>query len=229
MVLLAIFLWLAIRSTRFWPIWVAALLQAEVFIHVGQIVVPAAGWKAYMNALAVWGWVTQIVLIVATWRHRQRLAQHGSDASWKGVQHPASHTAKLIPCPRPFRYRQMRSVLMTVMPNSNDVQAASLWPANSRALVCRAFLRVEKVILESLGPLLSARQYVALLFEVYLAEIEGKTLYQACLSTDEIVSKPHRRSARLAQLGASLASPVSRIIAERISSLHGTADPPSTA
>lgn len=88
MVLLAIFLWLAIRSTRFWPIWVAALLQAEVFIHVGQIVVPAAGWKAYMNALAVWGWVTQIVLIVATWRHRQRLAQHGSDASWKGC--PAS-------------------------------------------------------------------------------------------------------------------------------------------
>lgn len=91
---------------------------------------------------------------------------------------------------------------MTVMPNSNDVRPANLWSASSRALVCRAFLRVEKVILESLGPLLSARQYVALLFEVYLAEIEGKTLYQACLSTDEIVSKPHRRSARLAQLGA---------------------------
>lgn len=96
---------------------------------------------------------------------------------------------------------------MTMMPNSNEVQSAGLWPASSRAVVCRAFLRVEKIILESLGPLLSARQYVALLFEVYLAEIEGKTLYQACLSTDEIVSKPHRRSARLATLGALIREP----------------------
>ncbi|WDF74215.1 AbrB/MazE/SpoVT family DNA-binding domain-containing protein [Novosphingobium sp. KACC 22771] len=96
---------------------------------------------------------------------------------------------------------------MTMMPNANEVQSAGQWPAQSRALVCRAFLRVEKIILESLGPQLSARHYVALLFEVYLAEIEGKTLYQACLSTDEIVSKPHRRSARLAALGALIRRP----------------------
>ncbi|MDR6710201.1 hypothetical protein J2X73_004606 [Novosphingobium sp. 1748] len=82
-VLFGIFLWLAIRSTRFWPIWVAALLNAEVFIHVGHIIAPTAGWKAYMNAVAIWGWVTQIVLIVATWRHRRRIALQGSDASWK--------------------------------------------------------------------------------------------------------------------------------------------------
>ncbi|WDF74214.1 hypothetical protein [Novosphingobium sp. KACC 22771] len=83
-VLLAIFLWLAIRSTRFWPIWVAGLLGSEVLVHVGVILAPLATWRAYLNATAMWSWVAQIILIVATWRHRERLAQRGNDASWKG-------------------------------------------------------------------------------------------------------------------------------------------------
>jgi len=71
-----------------------------------------------------------------------------------------------------------------------------------RAGTCRTLQRLELVIEKALGPALSARPYWGLLLNIYQAEIEGKTLFQACLSTDEQASKPHRRSVRLAELGA---------------------------
>jgi hypothetical protein len=40
LVILGIFLWLSLRTTRFWPMWIAALLSAEVLIHIALLLVP---------------------------------------------------------------------------------------------------------------------------------------------------------------------------------------------
>jgi hypothetical protein len=81
--LLGIFLWLSIRSTRFWPIWIAAMLGAEVIIHIALMVAPDVVPRTYMHALALWSWMGQLVLVTATWRHRMRLTRLGADAPWK--------------------------------------------------------------------------------------------------------------------------------------------------
>ncbi|QNG43571.1 hypothetical protein H3V42_16525 [Sphingobium yanoikuyae] len=83
MSILGIFLWLSIRSTRFWPIWIAAMLGAEVVIHVALVIAPEVVPRAYMHALALWSWFAQLVLVIATWRHRRRLMRLGVDAPWK--------------------------------------------------------------------------------------------------------------------------------------------------
>jgi hypothetical protein len=83
MVILGIFLWLSIRSTRFWPIWIAALLGAEVLVHLATMVAPRAGWEAYMAGTMMWSWGAQTLLIAATWRHRCRVARTGADTPWK--------------------------------------------------------------------------------------------------------------------------------------------------
>lgn len=82
-IVLSVFLWLSVRSTRFWPIWIAAMLTAEVIVHIGLVVAPSVHWSAYMDATALWGWIAQLMLIVATWRARRRQKYPGADAPWK--------------------------------------------------------------------------------------------------------------------------------------------------
>lgn len=81
--MLGIFLWLSFKSTRFWPAWVSGMLMAEVAVHVMRVTVPDVVPKAYMDAVAIWSWVAQLILIVATWRHQRRLVRLGADSSWK--------------------------------------------------------------------------------------------------------------------------------------------------
>ena len=81
--MLGVFLWLSFKSTRFWPAWVSGMLMAEIAVHVMRVTVPDVVPKAYLDAVAIWSWIAQIILIVATWRHRRRLARLGVDSSWK--------------------------------------------------------------------------------------------------------------------------------------------------
>ncbi|WEK43249.1 MAG: hypothetical protein P0Y64_18340 [Candidatus Sphingomonas colombiensis] len=81
--ILGVFLWLSVRCTRFWPIWIAAMLTAEVIVHIGLVIAPSVPWKAYMDATALWGWIAQLMLIVATWRTKRRQMDLGADAPWK--------------------------------------------------------------------------------------------------------------------------------------------------
>ena len=53
-----------------------------------------------------------------------------------------------------------------------------------------------------MGRKLSSSPYLGSLLQVYLAEIEGERIYQACLSTDHASSTAHRRSTRLEEFGA---------------------------
>jgi len=83
LLLLSVFLWLAQRSTRFWPIWIAGFLAAEIIVHLARAAVPDFFTLEYMDAIALWGWLAQVLLIVATWRHRHRIRRWGADESWK--------------------------------------------------------------------------------------------------------------------------------------------------
>lgn len=82
-VLLLFFVWLSVKSTRFWPLWVSALLGAEVAVHIASMIAPAFAAAAYMNANAPWSWLAQTVLVIATKRHQLRLQNSGADAPWK--------------------------------------------------------------------------------------------------------------------------------------------------
>lgn len=81
--LLSVFIWLSLKSTRFWPLWIGAMLCAEIAVHLMRILMPAIVPRAYVDALAVWSWVAQAMLIVATWRHRRRMTYRGVDRPWK--------------------------------------------------------------------------------------------------------------------------------------------------
>jgi hypothetical protein len=81
--MLVLFIWLSLRSTRFWPIWVAAVLAAEAMVHVMRALAPHAMPLAYLKAQALWGWMAIFLLSGATWRHRARLRDGIHDPDWK--------------------------------------------------------------------------------------------------------------------------------------------------
>ena len=76
-----------------------------------------------------------------------------------------------------------------------------------RIAACRMLLRLENEVVKELGSALAAPPYWGLLVATYLAELEGRTIFQSCLTTEETGSNHHRRSARLEQLGALIREP----------------------
>lgn len=74
---------LAFVSERFWPLWMAAMAGITVLVHlsIGMKFQPVP-W-AYWRSEALWSYPMQLLLAVATWRHRWRLTYFGADPSWK--------------------------------------------------------------------------------------------------------------------------------------------------
>jgi len=72
---------LALFSTRFWPIWMTALQGLCVLSHA-VILAPGPEGFGYAVLEQVWAWPMEMLLIVATFRHRQRLAWTGTDRPW---------------------------------------------------------------------------------------------------------------------------------------------------
>ena len=73
---------MALVSSRYWPIWMAALQGCVVAGHVNGLrpdVVPFA----YGNIVALWSYLLLGILIIATLRHQRRLARYGDDPSWR--------------------------------------------------------------------------------------------------------------------------------------------------
>lgn len=73
---------MSLLSSRYWPIWMAALQGCVVASHVNGLrtdVVPFA----YGNIVALWSYLLLGLLIVATVRHQRRIARYGDDPSWR--------------------------------------------------------------------------------------------------------------------------------------------------
>jgi hypothetical protein len=71
-VVFAGFLWVALRSDRFWPLWIAGLQLTAILGHLMKIVDAGLFARAYGAALVFWAYPMLLILAVGTWRGRRR-------------------------------------------------------------------------------------------------------------------------------------------------------------
>ena len=69
---LLVFVWIALRSQRFWPLWIAGLQLTNSISHVLKLVDLDLMPRAYGAAAALWSYPILLILAVGTWRGHQR-------------------------------------------------------------------------------------------------------------------------------------------------------------
>jgi hypothetical protein len=77
---LATFVFVALRSSSFWPLWVAGLQLTSSMAHLMKAVDFQLLPEAYGAAAALWSYPILIILAVGTWRHHRRM-QRGLGAT----------------------------------------------------------------------------------------------------------------------------------------------------
>ena len=75
MAVLASFLFVALRSQRFWPLWVAGLQLTSSMAHLMKAIDDQLMPIAYGAAIALWSYPILIILAIGTWRGQRRRAQ----------------------------------------------------------------------------------------------------------------------------------------------------------
>jgi hypothetical protein len=68
---LAVFVFVALRSDRFWPLWISGLQLTTTIGHLLKAIELDLVPIAYAVALRFWAYPILIILAVATWRSRQ--------------------------------------------------------------------------------------------------------------------------------------------------------------
>lgn len=75
------FLWVALRSDRFWPLWIAGLQLTAIIGHVLKAVDVHLFARAYAAALFFWAYPMLLILAIGTWRGaRRRQRENGLSA-----------------------------------------------------------------------------------------------------------------------------------------------------
>jgi hypothetical protein len=74
LLVLASFLYVALQSDRFWPLWIAGLHVTTVIAHALKLMTGDLVPIAYAVALRMWAYPELIILAIAVWRHNQRNA-----------------------------------------------------------------------------------------------------------------------------------------------------------
>jgi len=69
---LAAFTFVALRSERFWPLWVSGLQLTTSVAHFLKIIDPTLVPIAYSAAARMWSYPILIILAVGTWRSQRR-------------------------------------------------------------------------------------------------------------------------------------------------------------
>lgn len=65
------FLWIALRSSRFWPLWVAGLQMTASSGHVFKLIDPNLLPVVYATSLASWSYPILVIIAIGVWRgHR---------------------------------------------------------------------------------------------------------------------------------------------------------------
>ena len=72
LLVLASFLYVALQSDRFWPLWIAGLHVTTMIGHALKLVSGDLVPIAYAVALRFWAYPELIILALAVWRHNQR-------------------------------------------------------------------------------------------------------------------------------------------------------------
>lgn len=78
---LAGFLWVALRSDRFWPLWIAGLQLTAILGHVLKFFDIHLFARAYAAALFFWAWPMVLILAIGTWRTQRRNARNEQPAT----------------------------------------------------------------------------------------------------------------------------------------------------
>lgn len=79
MAVLAAFVAIALRSERFWPLWVAGLQLTTSVAHFLKAIDPSLIPQAYGLAVRFWSYPILVILFVGAWRsHRRTLAARSS-------------------------------------------------------------------------------------------------------------------------------------------------------
>ena len=72
---------LSLATTRYWPAWMAGIQGCVAVSHLAGLRMEIIPW-AYGTVVAGWAYVLLAILVVATWRHRQRIRLYGVDPAW---------------------------------------------------------------------------------------------------------------------------------------------------
>ncbi len=72
LIVLALFVWVALKSDRFWPLWIAGLHVTTVIGHALKLMSGDLVPLAYAVALRMWAYPELIILVIAVWRSEQR-------------------------------------------------------------------------------------------------------------------------------------------------------------
>ena len=75
MATLAAFTLVALRSERFWPLWVSGLQLTTSVAHVLKLIDPTLVPIAYSAAARMWSYPILIILAVGTWRSQRRTSE----------------------------------------------------------------------------------------------------------------------------------------------------------
>lgn len=67
------FLWVALESARFWPLWIAGLQLTTLFGHLLKLMDTSLFSRAYGASLVFWGYPIVLILAIGTWRADRRL------------------------------------------------------------------------------------------------------------------------------------------------------------
>lgn len=75
------FTWVALRSERFWPLWIAGLQLTAIFGHVLKAIDIHLFARAYGAALLFWAYPMLLILAIGTWRGHKRRLESGRAAT----------------------------------------------------------------------------------------------------------------------------------------------------
>jgi len=74
------FLLVALRSSRFWPLWVAGLQLTTMLGHLLKAIDIGLLPRAYGASMAFWAYPIVLILAVGTWRTHRRQGAHPPDS-----------------------------------------------------------------------------------------------------------------------------------------------------
>jgi hypothetical protein len=79
-VMLAVLVFLALRTAKYWPLAAAGFQLLAVLTHIGKMIDPQVNQWAYLTAIVIFTYLVIIALAVGTWNSwRARARSHGSD------------------------------------------------------------------------------------------------------------------------------------------------------
>lgn len=82
LVVLIGFTFIALRSDRFWPLWIAGLQLTTITAHLFQGVSLDLIPKVYAAAARFWVYPIFLIIVVGTWRSHQRSRAEATDTAY---------------------------------------------------------------------------------------------------------------------------------------------------